>query len=392
MQRPGPGAARNGFQTFHVLVISLAHLVHDVYSSFLAPVLPLLIEKLGITYTGVGLLTVFQRLPSLLNPLVGLMADRVSMRYFIVLSPLLTTVTMSLLGLAPNYVVLAIMLFIMGVSAALFHVPGPVFIKQVAGERVGKGMSYYMLGGELARTLGPLIILGAVSLWTLEGTWRLIPFGATASLLLFLKLRRIQIRHGRHDQPDRRGEGALFRRLSFFVVIIFITFFRALMKSALTTFLPIYLTGRGASLWMGGISLSIIELAGAVGTFTAGSWSDRIGRRKTLLIVASATPLLMWLFIIMPRMAAMPILLALGFFLFANGPVVLALVQDFWPERPAFANGIYMTVNFSLSSVATVAIGLLGDWIGLDMAFRLAATIALGGIPAVLMLPRKHGG
>ena len=164
------------FQTSNVLTISIAHLVHDIYSSFLAPILPLLIEKLGISYSLAGLLSVLQRIPSLLNPIIGLIADKVSVRYFLVIAPALTATVMSLLGVTTHYTVLAILLFIMGLSAALFHVPGPVMIKHVSGDRIGKGMSFYMLGGELARTLGPLIILAAVSLWGLEGTYKLIPF------------------------------------------------------------------------------------------------------------------------------------------------------------------------------------------------------------------------
>ena len=45
------------FQTGGVLLISTAHLVHDTFSSFLAPLLPLLIEKLGISYAMAGMLT-----------------------------------------------------------------------------------------------------------------------------------------------------------------------------------------------------------------------------------------------------------------------------------------------------------------------------------------------
>jgi len=98
---------------------------------------------------------------------------------------------MSLLGIATNYIFLITLLIIMGVSASMFHVPAPVMIKQIAGDRVGKGMSFFMLGGELARSVGPLYILGAVSYWTLEGTYKLIPFGIIASIFLLYRLRDI---------------------------------------------------------------------------------------------------------------------------------------------------------------------------------------------------------
>ena len=57
------------FQAGNVLVLSFAHFVHDVYSGFLAPLLPSLIEKLSMNLTQAGLLGTMMQLPVLLNPL-----------------------------------------------------------------------------------------------------------------------------------------------------------------------------------------------------------------------------------------------------------------------------------------------------------------------------------
>ena len=177
------------FQTGKVVLISIAHFVHDVYSSFLAPILPMLIEKLSMTYTQAGFLTVIQRLPSLFNPIVGILADNISVKLFVILSPAVTVIVMSLLGLAPSYVILVTLLLVMGISASMFHVPAPVMIREISGERIGKVMSFFMLVGEMARSVGPLVILGGVSYWGLEGTYKLIPFGLIASFLLFLRFK-----------------------------------------------------------------------------------------------------------------------------------------------------------------------------------------------------------
>ena len=56
--------------------MSAAHFVHDCYTAFLAPALPLIIDKLGISYGMTGLLAVIQRIPSLVNPLIGIVAER----------------------------------------------------------------------------------------------------------------------------------------------------------------------------------------------------------------------------------------------------------------------------------------------------------------------------
>ena len=364
-------------------------MVHDIYAAFLAPILPLIIEKLGMTYAQAGFLSVIQRAPSLLNPFIGIIADRVSVRYFIIISPLITGVCMSLLGMAPSYTVIGILLFVMGISSTLFHVPAPVMISEVAAGKIGRGMSFYMLGGELARTAGPLVILGAVSLWGLEGTYKLVPFAFAASLVLFIKLKNIKISDKFKKVKKENGARETFVNvLPLFITLGGIIFFRAFMKGALTTFLPTYLHLNGASLWMAGISLSILQAAGAAGTIVAGTLSDRIGRRKMMIIISTASPVLMWLFIISDSFFALPILILLGFFLFATGPVMLAVVNNLETDRPAFVNGIYMTLNFSISALTIMLIGLSGDILGFVNTYKFAAVLALCSIPFAFRLSK----
>jgi len=378
---------KDGFQYGNVLTISIAHLVHDIYSSFLAPILPLLIEKLSISYAMVGLLSLIQRLPSLINPFIGLMADRIALRYLLIFSPVITAISMSLLGVAHSITVLAILLLVMGVSSTMFHVPGPVMIKKVSGKLTGRGMSFFMFGGELARTIGPLIILGGVSLWGLEGTYKLIPLGLLASLILYFRLRKIKIADDFSKNNEWSGIGNTLRKhLPLFIILIGMTFFRSVMKSALTIFLPTYMNLRGESLWMGGISLSILELAGAAGTLIIGSYSDKIGRKAVLLIISIAAPVLMWLFTIAGKPLEWPLLVLLGFFLFGFTPVVLALIQDRATERPAFLNGIFMTISFGMGALAVLLVGALSDWIGMELTFKISAFLSLGTVPFVLML------
>jgi len=380
-------ALEHKFHWGNVLTLSLGHLMHDTYSSFLAPILPLLIKRLGLSYSLAGLLAVFQRAPSLINPFIGLLAERITLRYFVIIAPTVTAIVMSLLPLSPNYVIMAMLLLIMGFSSAFFHVPAPVMVRWVSGKRIGTGMSFYMMGGELARSIGPLVILGAISLWGMEGTYKLIPFGLGASLFLYIRLKNICKLRTVHAVKKKRSVVKAVKELKFlFLLIAGLSFSRAIITTALTAFLPTYLTDQGSSLWLAGISLSILELAGAAGTFASGSISDLIGRRNMLMISAVGAPLLMVLFIFSTGFWLIPVLVTLGFFIFAPMPVLLALVQEKAHDYPAVANGILMTLTVVTSSLTILLIGCLSDWLGMKNSYLIAAAISFSGIPLVLLL------
>ncbi len=378
------------FQLKNVISVSFAHFMHDVYSAFLAPIVPLLKEKLKINNTLVSLLFVAQQIPSLFNPFIGIIADNFKVRYMVILAPAITTIIMSLVGLAPHYIILIIMLFVMGISNAMFHVPSPVLIKKIAGNRVGKGMSFYMLGGEAARTVGPLVIVAAVNYWTLEGTYRLIPFGLFASLLLYFRLRNINVSENIDRSRSMKGIKDTFKEhLPFFLLIAGVMFFRGFMKTSLTNFLPTYLDEKGGSLWLGGISLSVFEFAGAAGAYLSGTFSDKIGRLKMLTIIILASPFLMLAFVYAEGGMIFPVLLLLGFFLISSTPVILALVMDIDSEHQAFLSGIFMFISFVSTSVTAFFIGVLSDFIGLVDTYKVASLLAFLAIPFVLILRKR---
>lgn len=375
------------FDKSKVLTISVAHMVHDIYSSFLAPLLPLLIEKLGISLSISAFLDITRRIPALLNPFFGLLAERTGAKYFVILTPAITAISMGLIGCASSYSILFILLFVSGISSALFHIPSPVIIKEFSGNRIGVGMSSFMVGGETARTLGPLIVTAAVSFWGLEGTFHLIPLGIVASFILYFKLKDIdQYRPARKKVEKGDSKKLLKKYRTFFILIATYLIFQSGMKSALTLYLPVYLTGQGESLWYAGVSLSLLQFFGVIGTFLAGNFSDKIGRSQTLIISSIGSTLCMGLFVYTGHIY---ILAFLGLFLFASGPVLMATVQDTNSHMPTFMNSIYMSINFGVSSIIVFTVGMLGDNWGLESTYIICSILAIGCIPSAYLLT-KH--
>ena len=383
-----PGVREDKFQTGKILALSIAHFVHDVYSSFLAPLLPLLIEKLSMSLTQAGFLSTVMQIPALLNPYIGVLADRISARYFVILAPAMTAVPMSLIGMAPGYGVLLILLFVTGISVSVFHVPAPVMVADLSAARKGRGMSYFMTGGELARTLGPLVAVAAVSLFGLADFYPVMIFGLLSSGWLYLKIRRVPVRQERSNRKLSIMETwRSLRHVLLPLTVILVS--RGFMHASMTAFLPTFIKMETGNLWLAGIALTLFEAAGVAGVLTAGSISDWFGRRKTLLASLLGAPLFLFLFSLSGGWLRMAALLVVGFTLLSTTPVMLALVQENAGHSPAAANGLFMMISFMARSAVVVVVGFVADRIGLNATYLISAAMGLIGIPFVLKLPRR---
>ncbi|MEM4724242.1 MAG: MFS transporter [Candidatus Hadarchaeum sp.] len=376
------------FQADRVLTIAAGHLLHDTYTGFLAPLLPVFITNLDLSKTQAGILTMFLQGPSLLQPAIGHLADRFDLRYLVFLGPATAAVMMSLLGIAPNYAVLVLFLTVAGVNAAGFHAVGPAIAGQLSGRRLGQGMSFWMAGAEIARTLSPLVVVTALQFLGIRGLPWLMLLGLLGSALLYTRLRDVSFQPATTAQPTSWKE-ALRDMRGVMLPLAGVLIFRAFIVAALTTYLPVLLREEGSDLWLAGASLSLVQGGGAVGALMAGSLSDRFGRRSTVLAtLVIATPLLL-AFLAVDGWLRLPLLLLLGFATISNNPILMALVQESFPSNRAMANGMYLAMTFVSSSVMAVVVGMLGDLFGLRSAFVASAIAPLLGVPLMLLLPGK---
>lgn len=378
------------FQTDGVVTMSAAHAVHDTYSGFLPPLLPAFIETLSISKAEAGSLMLFVRAPSLLQPFIGHLDDRISLRFLVILTPAVSATAMSLLGLAPGYVVLAFLLLVAGLSSATLHSVAPVIAGRLSGKNLGRGMGFWMVGGEMGRFLGPLVIAGYFRLYpdSLSNTWWLMFGGWLASILLWLRLRGVSGRgrgtgNGLDWQQALRAMGPILLPLGGVVLL------RAFLNASLMVYLPTFLREEGAALWLASISLSVLEAAGIVGALLGGSLSDRLGRKTIVFGSLLVTPLLTFAFLAADGWLRYPLLLGMGLFALSVVPVIMAMMQESFPENRAFANGVYMAFSFVVGSVAVVGVGAMGDWLGMPTAFAISAVLALLGLPFVLKLPTR---
>lgn len=375
------------FQAARVTTIAFAHFVHDLYTSFLAPLLPLIIEKLSITLSQAGLLSTVMQIPSLANPFIGLFADNKGLaRWLVILAPTLTAIPMSFIGIAPSYGILLVLVFVAGISVSLFHVPAPVAVARYSGNFKGRGMGFFMTGGELARTLGPILAVAAVSILSLTHFHYILALALATSVLLFITLEP----SGEPVKAKQRGSLTHAYKEVRHVLnpLAAILTARAMMHGSMGMFLTVYVAQATGSLWLGGTALTLYEAMGVAGILSAGTLSDRLGRQRVLFWALSVAPVTILLFALSTGIIQVISLLITGFTVLSTTPVMMALVQENARENPAAANGLFMMISFAVRSLAVVVAGVVADALGMDMMFIISALAGFTAIPFLIKLKK----
>ncbi len=135
--------------------------------------------------------------------------------------------------------------------------------------------------------------------------------------------------------------------------------------------------------------LSVLEAGGVVGALLGGFASDVLGRRRVLAVsFLAATPIMLAL-VHVTGWCDCPCCWSSAAVGLMATPVIMASVQESFPDNRALANGIYMALSFSIRSIVVVLVGVLADRVGMRQAFLTCAALALLGTPFIFLLPGK---
>ncbi len=174
-------------------VLAIAHLTDDVNQSFIPALLPYLILERHISHETAATLVFWQAVSSsVVQPAIGVLADRRSMPWLIAVGILLAGGGVALLGVLPTLPLLFLAALISGLGVAAFHPEAARFANYVSGEKKASGMRWFTVGGNLGFAFGPAFATAAISLWGMHGTLvAAVPVSILAGVVL-LELRRLR--------------------------------------------------------------------------------------------------------------------------------------------------------------------------------------------------------
>lgn len=361
-----------------IFVLTLVHFVGDFYMSFVTPLLPVFVEKFSLTLTQVGLITGISRfLAFIVQPPVGYIADHYRTRAFVLGGPLLAIAFIPLVGLAPSFIVLIILISLGSIGSSMFHPASAGMVSAYAGRNFGFSMSIFNAGGTIAFGLGPLFITYFVGLYGLGAS----PFTMILGLAIMALLFRIV--------PLPKGEG--LKNLGFFssikevlgavwksIALIWVVMvLRSFVGQSFLTFIPVLLGKEGYSLVSIGAIVSLFTIAGAISGLLAGRLSDRFGYKPIFFATHGlATPSLYLLVFLTGKWVYLGVFLA-GFFVLATMPLGVAMAQELAPRGRSMVSSLMMGFAFGAGGMMTALTGKLADLFSIRPVLASLAIIPL---------------
>ena len=368
-------------------LLAAGHLTVDAYSSFLTPLLPLLVTKLHLSLTLVGALVALSSLSSSFAQLLfGWFSDRVGRPWFVAFGPLVAALFISGVGTAASFGALAAFLMLGGLGVAAFHPQAATLASEVSPRR-GIAMAFFITGGTLGFALGPLFSVGVASAFGLERSWLAMVPGIVVSLLLLAWFSRATPRVRQEAaRPPLRELKPVLRPLS---LLYFAVVARSAVSYGFMTFLPLWLHARGYSLTRSGLVVSLYLLLGATGGFLGGWMADRWGGRRVVMASFLGSLPLYLAFLFLPDPWGLPCLVLGAFVLQSTLPVNIVLGQELSPRHAATISSLLMGAAWGLGSLFVGPVGFLADRFGLHAALTALAGVLAGGVLCAWALPAE---
>src|ERR687888_537050 len=316
--------------------LSSGHLATDFANGALPALLPFFVDKFDLSYTLAATAVLVSAVSSsIVQPLFGLWSDRRGALWLLPAGVALAGSGIALASVAPTYPLVLLCVVVSGLA-----------------------------GGTLLAV--PCLVVAAVLL-------ALVPF-----LGSFAPERGQRVRS---DEPDRIG--ALMLLLSVIA-------FRSVAWFGLITFVPLWEVSLGHSKAHGNHLLSLMLLAGGIGTLAAGPLADRFGRRPVLIASLAATGPLILAYVLAGGAVGAVALALVGVCVIGTFGVTMVMSQEYLPRRIGMASGLSIGLSIGLGGIAAVALGAIADAIDLRSAMYAAAAAAVPGFVLAALLPASR--
>ncbi|MFO1467597.1 MAG: MFS transporter [Steroidobacteraceae bacterium] len=379
-----------------IFAIAFCHLLNDMMQSLLPAIYPNLKATYRLDFGQIGIVTlVYQITASLLQPMVGLYADRRPMPFSLPAGTMFTLFGLVVLGIARNYASLLVGACMLGMGSSVFHPESSRVARMAAGGRHGLAQSMFQVGGNVGSAIGPLCAALVVVRW---GQSSLVAF-AMLALISTVILWNVGLWYRRHGlerlataKARRRAKGKAPRRqviigMSLLLVLIFSKYF---YLTNLTNYYTFYLIHKfNVSVVNAQMHLFAFLAAVAVGTLAGGPLGDRFGRKAVI-----------WFSIlgVLPFTLALPyvnlfwtgpLTVVIGMVLASAFPAMVIYAQELMAGKVGMSSGLMYGFSFGMGGLAAALLGEIADIKGIEFVYWITSFLPIIGMLA-RWLPDAH--
>jgi FSR family fosmidomycin resistance protein-like MFS transporter len=377
-----------------LLAIGFGHLALETLNNFLPILYPALVERLGLSYTQVGLIVLaHSAMGSFPQPLVGWLTDRRGGRWMAWACIAWLGVWAAGAGFTWSFGSLLVCAAMMGLASAVYHPVGASGSSAVIPDRPGAATSVFSVLGSTGAALSPVLVTWLMGQNGSQATIWLLPIGLLSGLALWRLLPPMRPRVRSEVATQTAGET---RRDSILrlALVIGVSIGQAWFIRILRSYTPLLFVARGLDEAAASYVLFIISIVGAVGTVVGGVLLDRIGPTRVLILAWSLAVPSAALFY--HAFGAYTFVLAgvVGFLTCMTFPVLIVLASQAWRRRPALSNGLTLGIGWGSAGLGVTLAGMIADRYGLlvamDASLIPAGLVALLGCVLHLILRRRE--
>jgi len=365
--------------------LSAGHGATDFANGALPALLPFLVDRFDLSYTLAAVVILASAASSsLIQPLFGAWSDRRGAIWLLPGGVALAGIGTALAAAAPAYWLVLLLVVVSGLGVAAYHPEGSKFAAYASGRKRASGMSLFSIGGNLGYGLGPTATTPLVLAFGLTGGLLLaLPVLAVAVLLLLA----MPFLSGFAPEGGSAAAASGEDRPGALALLLGVIAFRSVAWFGLVTFVPLWEVSLGHSKAHGSHLLSLMLLAGGLGTLAAGPLADRLGRRPVLIASLLATAPLILVYVLVGGVPGAVALALVGVCVIGTFGVTMVMSQEYLPRRIGMASGLSIGLSIGLGGVAAVGLGALADSIDLRSAMYAAAAAPVAGLVLAAMLP-----
>jgi len=357
----------------------------------IAAIYPVLKSQFHLDFGQIGLITLtFQITASLLQPLVGMYADRHATPYSLASGMGFTLCGLLLVSIAPSYWVLLVAAGLVGMGSSVFHPESSRVARMASGGRHGLAQSLFQVGGNAGTALGPLLAAFIV----LPNGQHSIAWFSVAALLAIAILIKVGSWYKAHQAARTKKPAAAHehvplpsRKIAFSIaILVALIFSKYFYLASITSYYTFYLTGkfhiplRNAQLY-----LFLFLGAVAAGTVIGGPVGDRIGRKYviwgSILGVLPFTLVLPYANLFWTALLTVVI----GVILASAFSAILVYAQELVPGRIGTISGLFFGFAFGMGGIGAAVLGALADATSIGSVYRVCSFLpAIGLLTAFL--------